>query len=159
MQIRVSPDEKAMIERQAAAQGKGVSQWILAQVIARPLFEFEKLIRELEICEEGWSQRMVFASVHDFLMDLGAGNFSWVFENNLLSNLDSEKANVVAAMIETAAHQKNLSPPSWLGSVLPLPKPKFFTELESLRKYLLIHSPPIFRRRNLFVDDTLGGRV
>ena len=159
LQIRVTPNEKAIIERQAEARNQGVSQWILSQLIAKPLREFEDLMTSLENSGEVLSQRLIFAAVHDFLMNLGAGNFSRVFENNPLSKLDSEKANVVAAMIETFAHQKNLTPPSWLAAIAPLAKPKFFTQLESLRTYSLIHSPPIFRRRNLFVDGTLGDRV
>jgi hypothetical protein len=35
----------------------------------------------------------------------------------------------------------------------------FGSDLQNLRLYLLTHSPPPFRRRNIFIDSTLGDRV
>jgi hypothetical protein len=40
-----------------------------------------------------------------------------------------------------------------------LTEPVFGSELQSLRLYLLTHSPPPFRARNIFIDATLGDRV
>jgi hypothetical protein len=35
----------------------------------------------------------------------------------------------------------------------------FGSTLVSLRLYLLTHSPPPFRRRNIFIDATVGSSV
>jgi hypothetical protein len=35
----------------------------------------------------------------------------------------------------------------------------FGSELQSLRLYLLTHSPPPFRARNIFIDSSLGDRI
>jgi hypothetical protein len=43
--------------------------------------------------------------------------------------------------------------------VKPLERPWFASSLKSLRLHLLTASPPPFRRRNLFVDSTIGDRV
>jgi hypothetical protein len=40
-----------------------------------------------------------------------------------------------------------------------LPQPVFGSELKALRLHLLTNSPPAFRRRNIFIDATLGDRV
>ena len=62
-------------------------------------------------------------------------------------------------MVEQAASHKGLAPPPWIVRVPPLDEPYFGTDLKSLRLYLLTHSPPPFRRRNIFIDATLGDRV
>ena len=56
-----------------------------------------------------------------------------------------------------AAHGVDV--PRWTREIAPLEQPWFGTELLSLRPYLLTHSPPAFRRRNIFVDTVVGGQV
>ncbi len=68
-------------------------------------------------------------------------------------------ANYVATMVETAAHGKNVLPPGWTGAVRSLKEPVFVTPLAGLRLHLLLHSPPAFRRRNIFIDAGIGDRV
>jgi hypothetical protein len=41
----------------------------------------------------------------------------------------------------------------------PLAEPAFGTTLQSLRLYLLTHSPAPFRRRNLFIDASIDDQV
>jgi hypothetical protein len=41
----------------------------------------------------------------------------------------------------------------------PLAEPVFGSDLMSLRLYLLTHSPAPFRRRNIFIDASVGFRV
>ncbi len=62
-------------------------------------------------------------------------------------------------MIEYTANQKGTSPPAWVREIKPLSQPVFGTDLMSLRLYLLTHSPPPFRYRNIFIDSTVGKRV
>jgi len=46
--------------------------------------------------------------------------------------------------------------PGWTRAIAPLSEPMFGSELQSLRLYLLAHSPPPFRVRNIFIDSTLA---
>jgi hypothetical protein len=43
--------------------------------------------------------------------------------------------------------------------VVPLTEPYFPTPLKSLREHLLIAAPIPFKRRNIFVDASIGQRV
>jgi len=67
--------------------------------------------------------------------------------------------NYVAAMVEQAAAQKNVLPPKWVRDVAPLDQPFFASELASLRLHLLCSSPVPFKRRNIFVDSSIGARI
>lgn len=62
-------------------------------------------------------------------------------------------------MVEQAAHKKSLAPPDWVRDIEPLSVPWFATPLSSLRMHLLRAAPVPFKRRNLFVDAAVGGRV
>jgi hypothetical protein len=42
---------------------------------------------------------------------------------------------------------------------VPLAEPVFASSLQSLRLHLLVLSPAPFRRRNIFIDSTLGARI
>jgi hypothetical protein len=75
------------------------------------------------------------------------------------SRLTPYLANYVAAMTEYACAQKGLAPPSWTGATARLAEPVFGSKLMSLRLYLLTHSPAPFRRRNIFIDASVGSRV
>jgi hypothetical protein len=50
-------------------------------------------------------------------------------------------------------------PPRWTPAIPGLSKPVFGTSLVGLRLHLLLRSPPAFRRRNIFIDASLGDRV
>jgi hypothetical protein len=68
-------------------------------------------------------------------------------------------ANYVAAMVELACERRAIAIPHWTKLVTPLKEPAFGSQLPSLRHYLLTQSPAAFRRRNIFIDSTLGSRV
>jgi hypothetical protein len=72
---------------------------------------------------------------------------------------DPYRLNYVAAMVEVAAHRAGVIPPLWTASVKPLDTPYFIDPSLSLRAHLLTASPPPFRRRNIFIDSTIGDRV
>ena len=72
---------------------------------------------------------------------------------------DSYLANYVAAMVELAAHRRGVLPPSWTSAIAPLPEPRFAVPWMSLRPHLLLESPVPFRRRNIFINASLGDRV
>jgi len=65
----------------------------------------------------------------------------------------------VAAMVEHAAAMKGSSVPPWARDTPALSMPYFASRLQGLRLHLLSASPASFRRRNLFVDASIGDRV
>lgn len=72
---------------------------------------------------------------------------------------DAYRLNYVTAMVELAAHRTGIVPPPWTATVPPLATPVFIDPSLSLRAHLLTASPPPFRRRNIFIDSSLGDRV
>jgi hypothetical protein len=72
---------------------------------------------------------------------------------------DLYRLNYVTAMVELAAHRARVVPPPWTASVKPLDAPAFIDPSLKLRAHLLTASPPPFRRRNIFIDSSLGDRV
>jgi len=68
-------------------------------------------------------------------------------------------ANYVAAMSEMACSQRGLPAPAWTRKIEALAEPVFGSALPSLRLYLLTHSPAPFRRRNIFIDSSIGAQV
>jgi hypothetical protein len=65
----------------------------------------------------------------------------------------------VAAMVEVAAGLKGQTSPPWTARAEGLDEPHFATPLKSVRLHLLQSAPVPFKRRNLFVDATVGARV
>ena len=62
-------------------------------------------------------------------------------------------------MVEYACARAGTPPPAWAGAIAPLAEPVFGSGLTSLRLHLLTRSPAPFRRRNIFIDATVGDRV
>lgn len=72
---------------------------------------------------------------------------------------DPYRLNYVTAMVELAAHRAGTLAPLWATHVKPLDEPVFIDPSLSLRAHLLTASPVPFRRRNIFIDSSLGDRV
>jgi hypothetical protein len=72
---------------------------------------------------------------------------------------DAYRLNYVTAMVEVAAHRAGVLPPLWTAGVKPLDAPVFIDPSLNLRAHLLTASPPPFRRRNIFIDSSIGDRV
>ena len=157
LQIRISAEDKARIQEQAASAGMDLSQWVLNRVLPPVEREFQGLCRELATRSDARSY--TFAGLHDLLGALNERDFRRAVRYAPDIDLPPFEANYVAAMIEYAATSKSVLPPDWTKAVLALDKPWFASSLKSLRLYLLTNSPPPFRRRNLFVDSSVGQRV
>lgn len=161
LQIRVTPRQKATLKRQARAAGLDVSTYVLARVLPPKRDRFADLLRELGSSAD---HRFALADLHDFLADCGPQPFEEALQETAvtakgLASLSPFLQNYVAAMVEQAATQKSLMPPRWVRDILPLDAPYFAGALRSVRQYLLVVSPVPFKRRNLFVDATIGDRV
>ncbi|MCR9276407.1 MAG: hypothetical protein NXH85_00435 [Pseudomonadaceae bacterium] len=157
LQIRVSPEQKYRIKAKALRAGEDVSRWVLRRLLPECADELQSMIDTLGASPQLRSQML--AEVHDFLVSSDSIQLGQALTNLDLSELAAFEANYVAAMVETACANRDISSPPWLKRIAPLADPWFATSLKSLRLHLLTASPPPFRRRNLYIDSTLGARV
>ena len=156
IQIRVSRDEKAAIKRLASAAGVDVSTYMLMRALPPARRRFGEILQALASEVE---RKFAFAELHDLLVALSGAELSDAMEGADVAGLSGFVQNYVAAMVELAASRAGVEPPPWTVAVEPLENPYFATPIESLRLHLLHESPVPFRRRNLFVDASLGDRV
>ena len=68
-------------------------------------------------------------------------------------------ANYVAAMVELAAHIRGVDPPLWTSAIPPLAEPVLPCPGRASERILTLASPVPFRRRNIFIDSSIGARV
>jgi uncharacterized protein (DUF1778 family) len=156
LQIRISAGQKALIQRAARRAGMDMSAYVLARVLPGSQVRFDTLVHRLMITTD---PAFELAELNDLLSNIGADQFVATTANPPPVNLTPQLANYVAAMVEYAAGRLGVRPPVWVRRIPPLDEPMFGTDLQSLRLYLLTHSPSPFRRRNIFVDASLGDRV
>lgn len=158
LQIRVSSAEKNLI-RQLAKQAKmDMSKYVVSKVLANDNSRFMQILRNLIVSGK---KSYALADLNDFLDKLKRNDFLNALNLSNLSDfkLNSYLANYVAAMIELAATKKNVAPPDWLAQIEPLEDPVFGSDLKSLRLHLLLNSPAPFRKRNIFIDASIGDRI
>ena len=157
LQIRVSAAEKAAIRRAADRAGLDVSTWVLSRLLPPARGRFRELTDAL--AREPSQRRFTLAALNDLLTETPGEAFREAVAEPPTDRLDPWAANYVAAMVETAAHRHQVRPPDWTLAVQPLGRPAFAAPLESLRLHLLLAAPPAFKRRNIFVDSSIGDRV
>jgi uncharacterized protein (DUF1778 family) len=156
LQIRVTPREKAAVKKLAAAAGQDVSSYVLARLLPPARGRFGAL---LKLLREEEDRRYVLAELHDLLAGLARAELEQAVAGADLASLDSWLQNYVAAMVEQACARSGVQPPAWTSRVVALERPYFAAPLRSLRPHLLRAAPVVFKRRNLFVDATIGARV
>ena len=156
LQVRVTPAEKAALKRLARRAGQGVSAYVLSRALPKARLHFEELLGSLVDEDE---RRFAFAELNDLLAGLTRAEFLDAVSGAPNRDLPEYWQNYLAAMVEQAAQQKDVSPPPWLSAIEPLTEPHFVVPLLSLRLHLLRASPVPFRRRNIFVDSGVGDRV
>ena len=156
LQIRVSAAEKRAIKEKARRAGMNMSDWVLSQVLPSAQSKFQALVAELASSD---APGHAFADLLDLLDALSAEEFEQAVAEPPAVALDAYWQNYVAATIEHTAGLKHVKPPAWTAEVPPLAEPHFGSSLESLRLHLLVHSPPAFSQRNIFIDSNVGDRV
>jgi hypothetical protein len=155
IQIRVSPTEKAAIRRAAGRAGMDMSAYVLARVLPPPAGRFQEITRA---CADSTNERFALEELNSWLASLGAGELQEAVSSPP-SRMTPQTSNYVAAMVEYACAANGIDAPLWTRAIEPLAEPVFGSTLMSLRLYLLTHSPPPFRRRNIFIDASVGSRV
>jgi len=158
LQIRVTPSEKAALERRAASAGQDLSSYVRSRALPPGRDRFDGILGTLAGADET-SRRFGLAELNDFLSGLAPMEFAGAVATADIRGLSDFLRSYVAAMVEVAADRKGVSSPSWTAHVPGLDRPYFATGMKSLRPHLLRSSPVPFKRRNLFVDATVGDRV
>ncbi len=156
LQIRVSPSEKARIERAARQAGLGMSAYVLGKLLPGRAAEWRGLLQDLLRSDE---KRLPLAALSHWLASLAPGEFADAIDAPPPAGLPEQLANTIAAMVEHVCAASGKRPPAWTHEIVPLAEPAFASGLTSLRLHLLTNSPAAFRRRNLFVDTVVGGQV
>ena len=156
LQIRISPAQKAFLRRRAQAAGQDLSAYVLSRMVPDSAIRFEETLSAVRKSEGG---RFALAALNDLLAGCPPLEFEMTVAPGLPEGLSAFTRNLVAAMVEQAASLKGVAPPAWARDVAPLKSPWFATDMHLLRAHLLRASPAAFRRRNLFVDATVGDRV
>jgi hypothetical protein len=156
LQIRVSPAEKAAIQAAARRAGQDMSSFVLGRLLPASGARFRELAAA---CGEDAGGRFALAELNTFLSGLAAGELQEAVADPPPAGLAAFPANYIAAMVECACARRGLPPPGWTATIAPLSRPVFGSDLESLRLYLLTHSPAPFRRRNIYIDASIGARV
>lgn len=118
---------------------------------------FHRLLDEMRT--EGADPRYALAALNDHLTELAPEDLTAAVADADLAGLSPFLSNYVAAMVELAADRRGVAAPAWAREVEPLDAPWFAAPLERLRPHLLRSSPVAFKRRNLFVDSSIGDRV
>jgi hypothetical protein len=156
LQIRVTRDQKASIKRLARRAGQSLSSYVLSRVLPDVRVRFSEILQALR--EDG-ERRFALAELNDLLAGLAPSEFADAVADAELEKLSPLVANYVAAMVEQAANRMGVDPPVWTAEMEPLEKPYFAVPYRRLRPHLLRTSPVAFKRRNIFVDSSVGDRV
>jgi hypothetical protein len=155
LQIRVTRAQKSAIQSAAARAELDMSSFVLSRVLSVPATQFQDAV---SACA-GAEPRYALAELNALLAGLVAGELRAAVAAAPSVSLTPFLANTVAAMVELACGRLAVAPPAWTRSIEPLAEPAFASKLYSIRLHLLKSSPAPFRRRNLFVDSSLGDRV
>ena len=156
LQIRVTPAQKLALRRLAKRANQDVSSYVLSRSIPMYGGQFENLIASLR---DDPNPPFGLAALNDFLSELLPTQIGEAVQFADVAALSPFLQNYIAAMVEQACAQRRAEPPSWVGEVPPLERPHFAGQLKSVRPHLLLVAPVPFRRRNLFVDSSVGDRV
>lgn len=156
LQIRVSPTEKAAIRRAAERAGMDMSAYVLGRALPTTATQLQACV---EACAGPAPPSFGLAELNTLLTSWTAAELRDAIAAPTATALNPFLSNYIAAMIEQACERHSVRVPGWVRGVEPLAEPAFGTTLNSLRLHLLTQSPAPFRRRNIFVDATLGSRV
>jgi hypothetical protein len=156
LQIRVSPAEKAAIRHAAEHAAMDMSAYVLARALPSPAMKLQECIED---CAGPAPPSFGLAELSSLLASWTAAELRDAIAAPPTAALTSFLSNYIAAMIEQACERRSVRVPAWVRAIAPLPEPAFGSTLKNLRLHLLTHSPPPFRRRNIFIDSSVGDRV
>jgi uncharacterized protein (DUF1778 family) len=156
LQVRVSEAQKAAIRRAAEQAGMDMSAYVLSRVRPAPASAFQEAVTALSGVAE---PSFALAALNALLSGFTAEELRQAVAAAPQAQRSPFLANYVAAMTETACALRRVPVPAWVHSTEALTEPVFGSTLPSLRLYLLTRSPAPFRRRNIFIDSSIGAQV
>lgn len=156
LQIRVSAEEKHLIMHAARRAGMDMSSYVLQRILGALESRMQEVMRLVASAE---TRSYGYAELNDFLVSLSAPELRRAVASRPFNSLPSDVENYVTAMIEQACARAGIEVPAWTQQVEPLGTPVFGSQLSGLRLHLLANSPAPFKRRNVFIDTSIGGRV
>jgi hypothetical protein len=156
LQIRVSAEEKRLIAHAAQRAGMDMSSYVLKRILGVHETRMQEVIRLVGNDE---TRRYGYTELNDFLVSLSVPELRRAVASRPFDSLSPEAANYVTAMIEQACAGAGIEMPAWTQEIKPLDTPMFGSQLPGLRLHLLASAPAPFKRRNVFIDTSIGGRV
>ena len=156
LQIRVSAQQKAAIRDAARRAGVDMSTYVLGRVLPVAAHRFHDAV---QACAVPGNERFALAELNSLLAALPAAALREATAETPARWPSRFIAAYVAAMVERVSEARHVAPAPWTAAVGALAEPYFASELPSLRLHLLMNSPAPFRRRNLFIDSSVGQRV
>lgn len=159
IQIRVSTEEKELIRSRAKQAHLEMSEWILQSIIPNPQAKFLSLLARLKRVQDSKERNFVINEIAVFLHRLSSEELHRAVSNPLEVGLNNLMDNYIAAMIEQTCVAKKIIAPVWLSEKTGVAEPFFGVEFFAVRLYLLSVSPPSFRKRNIFIDASIGDLV
>lgn len=159
LQIRLTVAQKEAIRKASAAAGLEMTEWILKKIFPGPKVKFLLLLNALKLVENKPDRRFVLNDLNAFLSGLDAHLLTEVVMDDPGLSFGALMENYVAAMVEEACVRQGCHPPQWSSECRGVKEPYFATAMSSLRLYLLCNAPVAFRKRNIFVDSTVGDLV
>lgn len=156
IQLRVTPKEKSALRQFARRANQDLSSYILSRSLPAAGVQFEELVEGLR---GDTNSRFALAALNDFLTGLLPVQIADAVRHADLSGISQFLQNYLAAMVEQTCARNRAAAPPWVRDVVPLAEPYFAGGLNALRPHLLRTAPVPFKRRNLFVDSTVGARV
>jgi len=156
LQIRVTREQKLALKQLARRAGVDVSSYVLSRALPEARSRIAEVLPALR---QQRDYRYALAELNDLLSGLTSAQFEDAVADLEIEGLSAFLQNYVAAMVEHAANRKGTAPPKWVHSVVPLEEPYFAVSFARLRPHLLRSAPVAFKRRNIFVDSTVGDRV
>jgi uncharacterized protein (DUF1778 family) len=157
LQIRVTAAEKETLKRLAQTAGQSLSAYVLSQALPSTDRRFAEALEAL--ADSAADPRGALAALRAVLRDLSAEEMKPALAHPRVRELTPVLQNVVAAVVEQASADKGAEPPAWVQDVLPLDRPHFGWNLQSLRPHQIHLTPAAFKRRNLFFDPASGPGV
>jgi hypothetical protein len=133
-----------------------MSAYVLHQALPAPAIRLQECIED---CAGPAPARFGLAALNTLLTSWTAAELRAAIAAPPATVLPPFLSNYIAAMIEQACERRSVRVPDWVRAIAPLRDPAFGSTLKSLRLHLLTHSPAPFRRRNIFIDATVGDQV
>ena len=156
LQGRVSEAQKTVIRRVAEQAGMDMSAYMLSRVLPAPASAFQEAVTALSGVAE---PSFALAALNALLSGFTAEELRQAVAAAPHAQCSPFLANDVAAMTETACALRSVPVPAWVQSTEALTDSVFGSTLPLLRLSLLTRSPAPFRRRNIFIDSSVGAQV